>query len=188
MTADELTSAAEVTGKARGENYKAIIQSLRDYELQSTNTNNTPIDIFQQLSTLRIQINSYLLKHPDSKRNEALQQLRDQVDIRYKHASILLSNSQQVDSNNTFSYLYEIFSNANLKINKHIYLDENSNFVTKGKNNLQKQDKLISGKNAITSIKRLVEKSMAVKLPIRYLINLQKMNLPKMAMVLTCQD
>nr|MBO8919394.1 membrane-targeted effector domain-containing toxin [Proteus mirabilis] len=109
MTADELTSAAEVTGKARGENYKAIIQSLRDYELQSTNTNNTPIDIFQQLSTLRIQINSYLLKHPDSKRNEALQQLRDQVDIRYKHASILLSNSQQVDSNNTFSYLYEIF-------------------------------------------------------------------------------
>lgn len=158
MTADELTSAAEVTGKARGENYKAIIQSLRDYELQSTNTNNTPIDIFQQLSTLRIQINSYLLKHPDSKRNEALQQLRDQVDIRYKHASILLSNSQQVDSNNTFSYLYEIFSNANLKINKHIYLDENGNFVTKGKNNLQNQDKLISGKNAITSIKRLVEK------------------------------
>lgn len=87
-----------------------------------------------------------------------MQQLRDQVDIRYKHASILLSNSQQVDSNNTFSHLYELFSNANLKINKHIYLDENGNFVTKGKNNLQNQDKLISGKNAITSIKRLVEK------------------------------
>lgn len=158
MTADELTSAAKVIGKARGENYKAIIQTLRNYDLQSTDTNNTPIDILQQLSTLRIQINSYLLKHPDSKRNEALQQLRDQVDIRYKHASILINNSQQVDSNNTFSHLYELFSNTNLKINTHIYLDENGSFVTKGKNNLQNQDKLISGKNAIASIKRLVEK------------------------------
>lgn len=38
------------------------------------------------------------------------------------------------------------------------------------------------------ALKDWSKKSMAVKLPIRYLINLQKMNLPKMAMVLTCQD
>lgn len=164
MSVDELTSAANVIGKARSESYKAIIQTLKDYYLQNTNADNTPIDILQQLSTLCMQINGYLLKYPDSKRNEPLQQLRDQVDIRYKHASVLLQNSQSILSDSSFSRLYEHFLNANLKINKHIYLDEKGNFVTKGKDNLQGQDKLISGKNAIERIKSSVTKEYGAEI------------------------
>ncbi|WP_099074824.1 MARTX multifunctional-autoprocessing repeats-in-toxin holotoxin RtxA [Proteus alimentorum] len=158
MSVDELHRVASVKGKIQGESYKALVTTLNDYHKKESNPNDLPIEKLQMLDQLRNQIDGYLLGHPDSERNDGLKQLQTQVNTRYKHAAALILDSHTINADNSFSHLYDRLLNANLKTNKHIYLDENGNFVTKGKNNLQNQDKLISGKNAIASIKRLVEK------------------------------
>lgn len=164
MSVDELTNTADVTGKVRGESYKTIIKTLADYYKKESDTASSVIDRLQNLVELRTQIDGYLLKHPDSDRNHVLKQLREQADIRYKHDSALTKDSQKARSDSIFTRLYDQFSNANLKSNKHIYLDANNNFVTKGKDNLQGQDKLISGKNAIEHVKSAVEKEYGAEI------------------------
>lgn len=158
MSVDELHKIASVKGKIQGESYKSIITTLSEYHEKESNTNCLPIEKLQVLAQLRNQIDGYLLKHPDSERNDGLKQLQTQVNTRYKHASALIQDSHTINADSSFSRLYDPLSNANLKRSKHIYIDINGHFVTKGKNNLQGQNKLISGKEAIERVKNAVEK------------------------------
>nr|MBO8919390.1 hypothetical protein [Proteus mirabilis] len=102
---------------------------------------------------MRNQIDSYLLGHPDSERNDGLKQLQTQVNTRYKHASALIQDSHTINADSSFSRLYDSLSNANLKRSKHIYIDINGHFVTEGKKQSARENRLTSGKEVIERVK-----------------------------------
>lgn len=148
MSVTELLDAASVTGKIRGESYQQVIDALTEYHASTIEHADYELESVEKLLNLRKQIEGYVLGHPDSGRVEAMSSLLNQVNVRLEEVSVLAASEQSIKTHDSFSRLYDQLDNANLKESKHLYLDGNGDFVTKGKGNLANIDQL-GGSDAV---------------------------------------
>ncbi|OXX70130.1 hypothetical protein B9J87_12990 [Vibrio sp. V19_P1S1T109] len=156
MSVTELLDAASVTGKIRGESYQQVIDALAEYHLSTLEHADYEQESMEKLVNLRKQIEGYVLGHPDSGRVEAMNSLLNQVNTRLEEVSTLAVSEQNIKAQDSFSRLYDQLENANLKESKHLYLDGNSNFVTKGKGNITNIDQLGGSEAVLEKVKAAV--------------------------------
>ncbi|HEJ2444901.1 TPA: MARTX multifunctional-autoprocessing repeats-in-toxin holotoxin RtxA [Vibrio cholerae] len=156
MSVTELLDAANVTGKIRGESYQQVIDALTEYHASTVEHADYELESVEKLLNLRKQIEGYVLGHPDSGRVEAMNSLLNQVNSRLEEVSVLAVSEQSIKAHDSFSRLYDQLDNANLKESKHLYLDRNGDFVTKGKGNLANIDLLGSREAVLEKVKLTV--------------------------------
>ncbi|EOY5687469.1 MARTX multifunctional-autoprocessing repeats-in-toxin holotoxin RtxA [Vibrio cholerae] len=156
MSVTELLDAANVTGKIRGESYQQVIDALTDYHASITEHADYEPESVEKLLNLRKKIEGYVLGHPDSGRVEAMNSLLNQVNTRLDEVSVLSVAEQTIQAQDSFSRLYDQLEAANLKESKHLYLDQNGDFVTKGKGNLANIDLLGSREAVLEKVKLTV--------------------------------
>ncbi|EOW9315567.1 TPA: MARTX multifunctional-autoprocessing repeats-in-toxin holotoxin RtxA [Vibrio cholerae] len=156
MSVNELLDAANVTGKIRGESYQQVIDALTDYYASITEHADYEPESVEKLLNLRKKIEGYVLGHPDSGRVEAMNSLLNQVNTRLDEVSLLSVAEQTIQAQDSFSRLYDQLEAANLKESKHLYLDQNGDFVTKGKGNLANIDLLGSREAVLEKMKLTV--------------------------------
>lgn len=156
MSVTELLDAASVTGKVRGESYQQVIDALAEYHLSTVEHADYEQESMEKLVNLRKQVEGYLLGHPDSGRVEAMSSLLNQVNVRLEEVSVLAASEQSIKTHDSFSRLYDQLDNANLKESKHLYLDGNGDFVTKGKGNLANIDQLGGSDAVLEKVKAAV--------------------------------
>ncbi|EOW9208821.1 TPA: MARTX multifunctional-autoprocessing repeats-in-toxin holotoxin RtxA [Vibrio cholerae] len=156
MSVTELLDAANVTGKIRGESYQQVIDALADYHASITEHADYEPESVEKLLNLRKKIEGYVLGHPDSGRVEAMNSLLNQVNTRLDEVSLLSVAEQIIQAQDSFSRLYDQLEAANLKESKHLYLDQNGDFVTKGKGNLANIDLLGSREAVLEKVKLTV--------------------------------
>ncbi|EPE0638077.1 MARTX multifunctional-autoprocessing repeats-in-toxin holotoxin RtxA [Vibrio cholerae] len=156
MSVTELLDAAHVTGKIRGESYQQVIDALTDYHASITEHADYEPESVEKLLNLRKKIEGYVLGHPDSGRVEAMNSLLNQVNTRLDEVSLLSVTEQTIQAQDSFSRLYDQLEAANLKESKHLYLDQNGDFVTKGKGNLANIDLLGSREAVLEKVKLTV--------------------------------
>ncbi|MFO4676748.1 MARTX multifunctional-autoprocessing repeats-in-toxin holotoxin RtxA [Vibrio cholerae] len=156
MSVTELLDAANVTGKIRGESYQQVIDALADYHASITEHADYEPESVEKLLNLRKKIEGYVLGHPDSGRVEAMNSLLNQVNTRVDEVSVLSVAEQTIQAQDSFSRLYDQLEAANLKESKHLYLDQNGDFVTKGKGNLANIDLLGSREAVLEKVKSTV--------------------------------
>ncbi|ENH9245106.1 MARTX multifunctional-autoprocessing repeats-in-toxin holotoxin RtxA [Vibrio cholerae] len=156
MSVSELLDAANVTGKIRGESYQQVIDALTDYHASITEHADYEPESVEKLLNLRKKIEGYVLGHPDSGRVEAMNSLLNQVNTRLDEVSLLSVAEQTIQAQDSFSRLYDQLEAANLKECKHLYLDQNGDFVTKGKGNLANIDLLGSREAVLEKVKLTV--------------------------------
>ncbi|EOG7736653.1 MARTX multifunctional-autoprocessing repeats-in-toxin holotoxin RtxA [Vibrio cholerae] len=156
MSVTELLDAANVTGKIRGESYQQVIDALTDYHASITEHADYEPESVEKLLNLRKKIEGYVLGHPDSGRVEAMNSLLNQVNTRLDEVSLLSVTEQTIQAQDSFSRLYDQLEAANLKESKHLYLDQNGDFVTKGKGNLANIDLLGSREAVLEKVKLTV--------------------------------
>ncbi|HHQ4185237.1 TPA: MARTX multifunctional-autoprocessing repeats-in-toxin holotoxin RtxA [Vibrio cholerae] len=156
MSVSELLDAAHVTGKIRGESYQQVIDALTDYHASITEHADYEPESVEKLLNLRKKIEGYVLGHPDSGRVEAMNSLLNQVNTRLDEVSLLSVAEQAIQAQDSFSRLYDQLEAANLKESKHLYLDQNGDFVTKGKGNLANIDLLGSREAVLEKVKLTV--------------------------------
>ncbi|HGE6133808.1 TPA: MARTX multifunctional-autoprocessing repeats-in-toxin holotoxin RtxA [Vibrio cholerae] len=156
MSVTELLDAANVTGKIRGESYQQVIDALNDYHASITEHADYEPESVEKLLNLRKKIEGYVLGHPDSGRVEAMNSLLNQVNTRLDEVSVLSVAEQTIQAQDSFSRLYDQLEAANLKESKHLYLDQNGDFVTKGKGNLANIDLLGSREAVLEKVKSAV--------------------------------
>lgn len=156
MSVTELLDAANVTGKIRGESYQQVIDALTDYHASITEHADYEPESVEKLLNLRKKIEGYVLGHPDSGRVEAMNLLLNQVNTRLGEVSLLSVAEQTIQAQDSFSRLYDQLEAANLKESKHLYLDQNGDFVTKGKGNLANIDLLGSREAVLEKVKLTV--------------------------------
>ncbi|EKG0019402.1 MARTX multifunctional-autoprocessing repeats-in-toxin holotoxin RtxA [Vibrio cholerae] len=156
MSVSELLDAAHVTGKIRGESYQQVIDALTDYHASITEHADYEPESVEKLLNLRKKIEGYVLGHPDSGRVEAMNSLLNQVNTRLDEVSLLSVAEQTIQAQDSFSRLYDQLEAANLKESKHLYLDQNGDFVTKGKGNLANIDLLGSCEAVLEKVKLTV--------------------------------
>ncbi|WP_336929024.1 MARTX multifunctional-autoprocessing repeats-in-toxin holotoxin RtxA [Vibrio cholerae] len=156
MSVTELLDAANVTGKIRGESYQQVIDALTDYHASITEHADYESESVEKLLNLRKKIEGYVLGHPDSGRVEAMNSLLNQVNTRLGEVSLLSVAEQAIQAQDSFSRLYDQLEAANLKESKHLYLDQNGDFVTKGKGNLANIDLLGSREAVLEKVKLTV--------------------------------
>lgn len=156
MSVNELLDAANVTGKIRGESYQQVIDALTDYHASITEHADYEPESVEKLLNLRKKIEGYVLGHPDSGRVEAMNSLLNQVNTRLDEVSLLSVAEQTIQAQDSFSRLYDQLEAANLKESKHLYLDQNGDFVTKGKGNLANIDLLGSREAVLEKVKSAV--------------------------------
>lgn len=156
MSVTELLDAASVTGKIRGESYQQVIDALTEYHASTVEHADYELESVEKLLNLRKQIEGYVLGHPDSGRVEAMNSLLNQVNTRLEEVSTLAVSEQNIKAQDSFSRLYDQLENANLKESKHLYLDGNSNFVTKGKGNITNIDQLGGSEAVLEKVKSTV--------------------------------
>ncbi|EPX3985583.1 MARTX multifunctional-autoprocessing repeats-in-toxin holotoxin RtxA [Vibrio cholerae] len=156
MSVSELLDAAHVTGKIRGESYQQVIDALTDYHASITEHADYEPESVEKLLNLRKKIEGYVLGHPDSGRVEAMNSLLNQVNTRLDEVSLLSVAEQTIQAQDSFSRLYDQLEAANLKESKHLYLDQNGDFVTKGKGNLANIDLLGSREAVLEKVKLTV--------------------------------
>lgn len=156
MSVSELLDAANVTGKIRGESYQQVIDALTDYHASITEHADYEPESVEKLLKLRKKIEGYVLGHPDSGRVEAMNSLLNQVNTRLDEVSLLSVAEQTIQAQDSFSRLYDQLEAANLKESKHLYLDQNGDFVTKGKGNLANIDLLGSREAVLEKVKLTV--------------------------------
>ncbi|GHY41565.1 RTX toxin RtxA [Vibrio cholerae] len=156
MSVTELLDAANVTGKIRGESYQQVIDALTDYHASITEHADYEPESVEKLLNLRKKIEGYVLGHPDSGRVEAMNSLLNQVNTRLDEVSLLSVAEQTIQAQDSFSRLYDQLEAANLKESKHLYLDQNGDFVTKGKGNLANIDLLGSREAVLEKVKLTV--------------------------------
>ncbi|EOX3336928.1 MARTX multifunctional-autoprocessing repeats-in-toxin holotoxin RtxA [Vibrio cholerae] len=156
MSVTELLDAAHVTGKIRGESYQQVIDALTDYHASITEHADYEPESVEKLLNLRKKIEGYVLGHPDSDRVEAMNSLLNQVNTRLDEVSLLSVAEQTIQAQDSFSRLYDQLEAANLKESKHLYLDQNGDFVTKGKGNLANIDLLGSREAVLEKVKLTV--------------------------------
>ncbi|HFQ5212293.1 TPA: MARTX multifunctional-autoprocessing repeats-in-toxin holotoxin RtxA [Vibrio vulnificus] len=156
MSVNELLDAAHVNGKVRGESYQQVIDALTEYHASTVEHADYELESVEKLLNLRKQIEGYVLGHPDSGRVEAMNSLLNQVNSRLEEVSVLAVSEQSIKAHDSFSRLYDQLDNANLKESKHLYLDGNGDFVTKGKGNLANIDKLGGSDAVLEKVKAAV--------------------------------
>ncbi|EMS7710613.1 MARTX multifunctional-autoprocessing repeats-in-toxin holotoxin RtxA [Vibrio cholerae] len=156
MSVTELLDAANVTGKIRGESYQQVIDALTDYHARITEYADYEPESVEKLLNLRKKIEGYVLGHPDSGRVEAMNSLLNQVNTRLDEVSLLSVAEQTIQAQDSFSRLYDQLEAANLKESKYLYLDQNGDFVTKGKGNLANIDLLGSREAVLEKVKLTV--------------------------------
>ncbi|EJL6468320.1 MARTX multifunctional-autoprocessing repeats-in-toxin holotoxin RtxA [Vibrio cholerae] len=156
MSVTELLDAANVTGKIRGESYQQVIDALTDYHASITEHADYEPESVEKLLNLRKKIEGYVLGHPDSGRVEAMNSLLNQVNTRLDEVSVLSVAEQTIQAQDSFSRLYDQLEAANLKESKHLYLDQNGDFVTKGKGNLANIDLLGRREAVLEKVKSAV--------------------------------
>ncbi|EHD2280494.1 MARTX multifunctional-autoprocessing repeats-in-toxin holotoxin RtxA [Vibrio cholerae] len=156
MSVTELLDAANVTGKIRGESYQQVIDALTDYHASITEHADYEPESVEKLLNLRKKIEGYVLGHPDSGRVEAMNSLLNQVNTRLDEVSLLSVAEQTIQAQDSFSRLYDQLEAAHLKESKHLYLDQNGDFVTKGKGNLANIDLLGSREAVLEKVKLTV--------------------------------
>lgn len=156
MSVTELLDAASVTGKIRGESYQQVIDALTEYHASTVEHADYELESVEKLLNLRKQIEGYVLGHPDSGRVEAMSSLLNQVNVRLEEVSVLAASEQSIKTHDSFSRLYDQLDNANLKESKHLYLDGNGDFVTKGKGNLVNIDQLGGSDAVLEKVKAAV--------------------------------
>ncbi|WP_279625660.1 MARTX multifunctional-autoprocessing repeats-in-toxin holotoxin RtxA [Xenorhabdus ishibashii] len=157
MSVSELQEAAYVKGKILGDSYRNILDALRSYENSLQNSEDYDLEAVEKLTHLRHQVEGYLLGHPDSARTPALKNLLSQINVRMEE-SLLLAESTVNAGKGSFSELYNKLGNANLKDPKHLYIDEQGDFVTRGKSNIQIAMKAESAEKAVEQVKAAVTK------------------------------
>ncbi|MGQ5525141.1 membrane-targeted effector domain-containing toxin [Chitinimonas sp. PSY-7] len=79
MSVDELTKAAYVRGKPRGESYQRVLDALADYHAASKSARNDKQELFTKLEQLRQRLEHYISEHPDSGRLGVMVSLLEQV-------------------------------------------------------------------------------------------------------------
>ncbi|HDZ9328270.1 TPA: MARTX multifunctional-autoprocessing repeats-in-toxin holotoxin RtxA [Vibrio cholerae] len=169
MSVSELFDAANVNGKIRGDSYQKVVDALADYHTipllfkAAEDLGHDAIDYadynlesVEKLVNLRKQVEGYLLGHPDSGRVEAMNSLLNQVNTCLDEVSVLSVAEQTIQAQDSFSRLYDQLEAANLKESKHLYLDQNGDFVTKGKGNLANIDLLGSREAVLEKVKSAV--------------------------------
>ncbi|PHM48203.1 MARTX multifunctional-autoprocessing repeats-in-toxin holotoxin RtxA [Xenorhabdus miraniensis] len=179
MSAAELQDAAYVKGKIRGDSYKNVLDALKSYEnlLQSREDYN--LESVEKLTHLRHQVEGYLLGHPDSERTQALKNLLSQINVRMEESLVLAEPTLESAGKGSFSDLYSKLSNANLKDSKHLYIDEQGNFVTRGKSNIQIAMKAESAETAVEQIKAAVSREYGQSVAENVFATLQSRDLSK---------
>ncbi|WP_269267350.1 MARTX multifunctional-autoprocessing repeats-in-toxin holotoxin RtxA [Vibrio cholerae] len=156
MSVTELLDVANVTGKIRGESYQQVIDALTEYHASTVEHADYEPESVEKLLNLRKKIEGYVLGHPDSGRVEAMNSLLNQVNTRLGEVSLLSVAEQTIQAQDSFSRLYDQLEAANLKESKHLYLDQNGDFVTKGKGNLANIDLLGSREAVLEKVKLTV--------------------------------
>ncbi|QBH29413.1 MARTX multifunctional-autoprocessing repeats-in-toxin holotoxin RtxA [Vibrio vulnificus] len=156
MSVNELLDAAHVNGKVRGESYQQVIDALTEYHASTAEHADYELESVEKLLNLRKQVEGYVLGHPDSGRVQAMNSLLNQVNSRLEAVSVLAVSEQSIKAHDSFSRLYDQLDNANLKESKHLYLDGNGDFVTKGKGNLANIDKLGGSDAVLEKVKAAV--------------------------------
>ncbi|HAS6140813.1 TPA: MARTX multifunctional-autoprocessing repeats-in-toxin holotoxin RtxA [Vibrio vulnificus] len=156
MSVTELLDAAHVNGKVRGDSYQQVIDALTEYHASTIEHADYELESVEKLLNLRKQIEGYVLGHPDSGRVEAMNSLLNQVNSRLEEVSVLAVSEQSIKAHDSFSRLYDQLDNANLKESKHLYLDGNGDFVTKGKGNLATIDQLGGSDGVLEKVKAAV--------------------------------
>ncbi|HDY8035608.1 TPA: MARTX multifunctional-autoprocessing repeats-in-toxin holotoxin RtxA [Vibrio vulnificus] len=156
MSVTELLDAAHVSGKVRGESYQQVIDALTEYHASTAEYADYELTSVEKLLNLRKQVEGYVLGHPDSGRVQAMNALLNQVNSRLEAVSVLVVSEQSIKAHDSFSHLYDQLDNANLKESKHLYLDGNGDFVTKGKGNLANIDKLGGSDAVLEKVKAAV--------------------------------
>ncbi|MBS9437878.1 MARTX multifunctional-autoprocessing repeats-in-toxin holotoxin RtxA [Photorhabdus noenieputensis] len=158
MSVSELQEAASVAGKIRGDSYQKVIDALESYHHVWQGRKDYELDVIGKLSDLRQQVEGYLLGHPDSGRVPAMKALLSQIDTRFEESMVFAESTVRIPEQGDFSSLYDKLSSANLKDSKHLYVDENGDFVTRGKANIQINQKAENSDKAIEQIKAAVIK------------------------------
>ncbi|MDE1235002.1 MARTX multifunctional-autoprocessing repeats-in-toxin holotoxin RtxA [Vibrio aestuarianus] len=156
MSVTELLDAAHVNGKVRGDSYQQVIDALTEYHASTVEHADYELESVEKLLNLRKQIEGYVLGHPDSGRAQAMNSLLNQVNSRLEEVSALAVSEQSIKAHDSFSRLYDQLDNANLKESKHLYLDGNGDFVTKGKGNLATIDQLGGSDAVLEKVKAAV--------------------------------
>ncbi|WP_114709886.1 MARTX multifunctional-autoprocessing repeats-in-toxin holotoxin RtxA [Vibrio cholerae] len=156
MSVTELLDAANVTGKIRGESYQQVIDALSEYHSSVTEFSDYEQESIEKLLSLRKKIEGYVLGHPDSGRIAAMNSLLNQVNTRLEEVSVLAVSEPNIKAQDSFSRLYDQLETANLKGTKHLYLDQNGEFVTKSKGHLANIDLLGSREAVLEKVKLTV--------------------------------
>ncbi len=156
MSVTELLDAANVTGKIRGESYQQVIDALSEYHSSVTEFSDYEQESIEKLLSLRKKIEGYVLGHPDSGRIAAMNSLLNQVNTRLEEVSVLAVSEPNIKAQDSFSRLYDQLETANLKGTKRLYLDQNGEFVTKGKGHLANIDLLGSREAVLEKVKLTV--------------------------------
>ncbi|PQQ22702.1 MARTX multifunctional-autoprocessing repeats-in-toxin holotoxin RtxA [Photorhabdus hindustanensis] len=158
MSVSEFHQAASIAGKMRGDSYQKVIDALESYHHVWQGRKDDELDVIGKLSDLRQQVEGYLLGHPDSGRAPAMKALLSQIDTRFEESMALTESTVRIPEQGDFSSLYDKLGSANLKDSKHLYVDENGDFVTRGKANIHINQKAESADKAIEQVKAAVIK------------------------------
>ncbi|KMW72892.1 RTX toxin [Photorhabdus luminescens subsp. luminescens] len=158
MSVSEFQEAASVAGKIRGDSYQKVIDALESYHHVWQGRKDDELDVIEKLSNLRQQVEGYLLGHPDSGRVPAMKALLSQINTRFEESTVLAESTVRIPDQGDFSSLYDKLDSANLKDSKHLYVDENGDFVTRGKANIHINQKAENFDKAIEQVKAAVIK------------------------------
>ncbi|WP_047678769.1 MULTISPECIES: MARTX multifunctional-autoprocessing repeats-in-toxin holotoxin RtxA [Xenorhabdus] len=153
MSVSELQEAAYVKGKIRGDSYQNVLDALRSYENVLQESKDYDLHAIEKLYDLHHEVDGYLLGHPDSERAPTLKNLLSQINVRIDESTTLAESTVESSGKGSFSELYNKLGNANLKDSKHLYIDEQGDFVTRGKSNIQIATKTESAEKAIEQVK-----------------------------------
>ncbi|NDK97239.1 MARTX multifunctional-autoprocessing repeats-in-toxin holotoxin RtxA, partial [Photorhabdus laumondii subsp. laumondii] len=156
MSVSEFQEAASVVGKIRGDNYKKVIDALESYHNIQQGRKDYILNVVRKLSDLRQQVEGYLLGHPDSGRVPAMRALLSQIDTCFNESMVFAGSTVKIPGQGDFSRLYDQLGSANLKDSKHLYIDENGDFVTRGKENIHINQKAESADKAVEQVKAAV--------------------------------
>ncbi|WP_416776198.1 MARTX multifunctional-autoprocessing repeats-in-toxin holotoxin RtxA [Xenorhabdus budapestensis] len=179
MSVSKLQEAAYVKGKIRGDSYQNILDALRSYENVLQESKDYDLHAIEKLAALRHQVEGYLLGHPDSERAPTLKNLLSQINVRINESTTLAESTVESSGKGSFSELYNKLGNANLKDSKHLYIDEQGDFVTRGKSNIQIATKAESAEKAIEQVKASVTREYGQSVTEAVFSNLNTRDLAK---------
>ncbi|MDE9482109.1 MARTX multifunctional-autoprocessing repeats-in-toxin holotoxin RtxA [Xenorhabdus bovienii] len=179
MSVSEFKDAASVKGKILGDSYRNVLEAFGSYEKALQNGADYDLDVVEKLISLHQQVEGYLLGHPDSKRLPAMTNLLSQINVHMEESRVLAEPTLTSVGKGNFSELYNKLGNANLKDSKHLYIDEQGDFVTRGKSNIQIAMKAEGTEKAVEQIKAAVTREYGQEVAETVFSNLKSRDLSK---------